>query len=99
MYVTVGDIVVCKDFPRNSNDVIADRLLNHSDSNIIIGNSYLVVGVSNHQPSTVISINYPEGLCMLSIIGERGNICYYWSDYFYGKQEVRRMKMEKLNGI
>ena len=32
----------------------------------------------------------------LTIVGKRG-LVYYWSDYFYTKCEVRKMKLYKIN--
>jgi len=87
--VKIGDYVVCKDFPWS--DFIVTE-----DPNITIGNSYRVIEISNIQPSTGATLYQSESLCMLEIIGNTGDICHYWSDYFYSKKETRKLKLEKI---
>ncbi len=78
----VGDIVVCRDFPRNVNGIEKD-----SDPNITIDKSYIIVEIHNKYEHV--------DLQMLQIIGEKG-LAWYWSDYFYSKLELRKQKLNKI---
>lgn len=80
----IGDIVICKTFPKNFNGYIRDY-----DPNITIDKGYKILTIEefDHTPST--------GLRMLLIIGNIDN-CWYWSDYFYTKQEARKLKLKKM---
>ena len=84
----IGNIVVCKSFLKNVNGVIRNY-----DPNITIGKSYIIVDMA----VDMIEINKygVTNLRMLQILGERGK-CWYWSDYFYNIEELRKMKIEKL---
>lgn len=81
----IGDKVVCKCFPKNKDDVTIDGC-----SDLIIGNYYLVVD-ANKRPITK-NLN----IQMLGIMGERKQICWYWSDYFFSKNELRLLKLHKI---
>lgn len=78
--------------------------------NLTLGKSYLVVSyrdvwqpainpyVFNHQcePEDIISL---QELKMLTIIGDRNTECNYLSDKFYNNNELRKLKIKKLNGL
>ena len=85
-----GDIVVCKNVPITVNGIVV-----HSCSDIIIGNSYVIVKVGD-SVSDYLSNKYKKiNLVMLQINGEKGS-CWYWSDYFYNKEELRKIKIDKI---
>lgn len=52
---------------------------------MVIGNSYMVIDV----------IRNNSNIQMLKIIGENGDN-WYWSDYFYNKEELRKIKIDKI---
>ena len=90
--VKEGDRLKCKSLPKMVNFIERD-----SDPNITVGEYYTVLSVGwngkNH------STTNPDGLYMLHMQGNRGP-CDYWSDYFYGTTELRRLKLNKIiNGI
>jgi len=81
----IGDKVTCKTVTKNRNGFIVNN-----DPNITINKSYKIVKISKNMGS-------PD-LKMLTIMGEKG-LCNYWSDYFYTKQEERKLKLNKLSNV
>jgi hypothetical protein len=78
----VGDIVICKNFPRNVNGIDRDK-----DPNMTIGKPYIIIRIEDEHPKL--------DLQMLQILGEKGP-AWYWSDYFYNKNELRKFKLDKI---
>ena len=78
----VGDIVICKTFPKIVNDIVRDK-----DPNMTIGKSYEIIEIRDEHPTL--------NLQMLHIMGEKG-LCWYWSDYFYNRAELRKFKLNKI---
>lgn len=78
----IGNIVICKSFPKILNGVTRDK-----DPNMTIDKSYQIIEIHKERQF--------EELQMLRIMGEKGP-AWYWSDYFYSKSEVRKIKLDKL---
>lgn len=79
----VGDFVIAKDF--NSEEYLENFY--PLDAN----KSYKIVSISRSYFNTDIN----KTLYMLNVLTKNGVISL-WSDYFYSKEELRKMKLNKI---